>query len=65
MSSRRKFTSEYKREAIELVKAGNVPASQVARRLGINVSMSGRWRRELQGSVGKVFPAPASLVTRS
>jgi len=58
MSSRRKFTPEYKREAVQLVKAGNVPASQVARELGINANMLGRWCRELQSSVGKAFPGP-------
>lgn len=58
MSSRRKFTPEYKREAVQLVKAGDVPASQVARELGINANMLGRWCRELKGSAGKAFPGP-------
>lgn len=57
MSSRRKYTQEYKREAVQLVKSGGVPASQVARELGINANMLGRWCRELRGA-GKVFPGP-------
>jgi transposase len=58
MSSRRKYTQQYKREAVQLVKAGDVPASQVARELGINANMLGRWCRELQSSAGKAFPGP-------
>lgn len=58
MSSRRKFTQEYKREAVQLAQAGQVPQSQVARELGINANMLGRWCRELKGSAAKAFPGP-------
>jgi transposase len=56
MSSRRKYTQEYKREAVQLAKSGDVPMSQVARDLGINPNMLARWCRELQGSAAKAFP---------
>lgn len=47
MSSRRKYTQEYKREAVQLAQAGDVRVSQVARDLGINANMLGRWCREM------------------
>ena len=50
MSSRRKYTQEYKREAVQLARSGDVPMSQVASDLGINANMLARWCRELQGS---------------
>jgi transposase len=56
MRSRRKYTQEYKREAVQLVKAGDVAVSQVAKDLGINANMLGRWCRELKSSAGKAFP---------
>lgn len=36
MASRRKYSREYKWEAAQLVQAGDVAMSQVARELGIN-----------------------------
>jgi transposase-like protein len=38
MSSRRKYTQEYKREAVQLAQAGEAPLSQVARELGVTVA---------------------------
>ena len=44
MSSRRRYSQEYKREAVQMVRSGDVAVSQVARELGINANMLGRWR---------------------
>jgi transposase len=56
MWSRRTYAQEYKREAVQLARVGDVPVSQVARDLGINANMMGRWCREMQGSARKAFP---------
>lgn len=51
MPKRRKFSAEFKREAVGLVLSSDQPASQVARDLGINANVLTRWCREL-GAVG-------------
>jgi transposase len=47
MSKRRKFTKEFKQEAVGLVEEPGVSCAQIARDLGINANMLSRWRREL------------------
>ena len=49
MSSRRKrFTEEFKREAVRLVEETGRSASQVARELGITPSALCRWRKQFE-----------------
>jgi transposase-like protein len=45
MTKRRKrvFSAEFKREAVKLVKAGDKPATQIARELGVPQSSLYRW----------------------
>lgn len=43
-STRRKYTEEFKREAVKLVVEEGRKASEVARNLGIDRSMLDRWR---------------------
>lgn len=46
MGARRKFTAEYKREAVAMLDAPGVTVSQIAADLGIGANVLGRWRRE-------------------
>ena len=46
MSSRRKFSDEYKREAVRLATEPGVTKSQVASELGINANLLGRWCKD-------------------
>jgi transposase len=55
MATRRKFSAEYKREAVELAKSGGKPISQVARELGINAGVLSRWCREIAADEGTAF----------
>jgi transposase len=48
MVGRRKFSAEYKREAVAMLDAPGVTVSQIAADLGIGANMLGRWRRELR-----------------
>lgn len=58
MSSRRRFTQEFKREAVQMSKAAGVSARQVAQELGISANALSRWGRELEGSGQKAFQGP-------
>jgi transposase-like protein len=40
---RRKFSPEFRDEAVKMVTAGNRPTAQVARELGINPGTLGNW----------------------
>ena len=55
MSKRRKFSEEFKREAIGLTRQPNANVSQVARDIGVGAGLLGRWRRELEIDKAKAF----------
>lgn len=46
MSKRRKFSPEFKREAVQLARQPGVSCAQVARELGIGEGVLTRWKRE-------------------
>ena len=48
MGERRKYSAEFKREAVALASDPGVTKSQIARELAINVTLLGRWSRELK-----------------
>ena len=56
MQQRRKYSEEFKREAVALANQADVTLSQVARELGINGHMLGRWRRALEAEGAQAFP---------
>ena len=43
MGKRRKYSWEFKREAVVLANDPGVTKSQIARELGINTNLLGRW----------------------
>lgn len=65
MATRRRFSAEYKQEAVELARSSNKTASQIARDLGIDPNMLSRWCRELETSPQKAFPGKARHGMRS
>lgn len=56
MQKRRKYSQEYKREAIAFADQPGVTLKQVGEELGIHAGLIGRWRRELQSSGQSAFP---------
>jgi transposase-like protein len=44
MGKRRKFTNEFKLEAVRLAERGDVPVAQVARELDLNETVNARAR---------------------
>ncbi len=55
--SRRKFTREFKEEAVLLVKQSGVSISEIARNLGLNDNVLRRWVKEFAEANTKAFPA--------
>ena len=47
---RKKYSAEFKAEAVELVRSSSSSASAVARDLGLSPTMPNRWCREVQHS---------------
>jgi transposase len=54
--ARRKYSDEYKREAVALTQQPGVSLHQVAGDLGINANMLGRWRKAVREHDEKAFP---------
>ncbi len=56
MQKRRKYSQEYKQEAVQLVKQSAIPLTRVADNLGINANVLRRWHKELGQSGQHAFP---------
>ncbi len=56
MAQRRRFSAEYKREAVAMLDAPGVSVSQIATELGIGANVLGRWRREVRRTPAQAFP---------
>ena len=56
MQRRRKYTEEFKREAVAMANQSGVTLKQLGEELGVNPNQIGRWRRELEDSKSKAFP---------
>ena len=56
MQQRRKYSEEFKREAVGLTRLPGAKVSQIARDLGIRANQIHRWRRELEVGGKKAFP---------
>lgn len=55
MAKRRKYSEEFKREAVELTRQPGASVSQVARDIGVGANLLFRWRRKLEAE-DKAFP---------
>ena len=55
MPKRRKYSAEFKREAVAMANQPEVSKAQVSRELGISATMIARWSRELGESGAKAF----------
>ncbi len=55
MSQRKRYTKQFKDEAIQLVYQEGVSLTQIARDLGINAEMLRRWRKDAETLGPKAF----------
>jgi transposase len=53
---RRRYTAEFKKEAVELITREDYSVTQAAHSLGISRSMLDRWRREYRTREQDAFP---------
>lgn len=56
------YSREFKLEAIRLASAGDKPATQVARELGIRVNQLGKWKVQLEREASTGAPAKRGRV---
>ena len=49
MAKRRKYSEEFRREAVGLTRQPGASVSQVARDIGVAANLLFRWRRKLEG----------------
>jgi len=61
---RRRFTREFKVEAVRLARAGNKSQKAVAEDLGINPETLYRWAHELRQDPAQSFPGNGQLKER-
>jgi transposase len=58
MGTRKQFTPEFKREAVQLLESGSRPGSAIARELGIARNQRYKWQTELRARGAPAFPGP-------
>jgi transposase len=56
IAQRRRFSAEFKREAVGMLEAPGVSVTQIATEFGIGAAMLGRWRRERRQEAEQAFP---------
>ena len=54
--ARRRFTAEYKQEAVALVQQSDIPVAEIARNLGLHDNLLRRWVKEYADPVKRSFP---------
>lgn len=64
MAVRRRFTREFKLEAVRLVTDGGLSVVQAARDLDIRPDMLRRWRKQFENDPDQAFPGQGRLKPR-
>ena len=65
MGQRRRFTSEFKRQAVQLLNVGQRPAAEIARELGIPRNRLYKWQTELRARGSSAFPGSGGRKERT
>lgn len=65
MGTRKQFTPEFKREAVQLLASGSRTASALARELGIRRNQLYKWQREFQARGTGAFPGSGARKERT
>jgi transposase len=59
--TRRKFSREFKIEAVRLVTDGGQTIAESAHELGVNASLLGHWKRQLTKNGEQAFPGKGRM----
>ena len=63
MTKRKKYSKEFKLDAIALVKEQGYNQAEAARNLGLNPNMLGRWVKESESDDGQAFRGNGKLTS--
>lgn len=58
---RKRYTKEFKLEAIKLAERGGKPMAQIEQELGITNGLLGKWREKYKESGSEAFPGEGNL----
>ena len=58
MTKRKQYSSEFKRQAVELLETRDKTGMEVARQLGVKQNQLYKWREELKQKGDKAFKGP-------
>jgi len=61
MTKRKKYTKEFKLDAISLVRDQNLNIAEASRNLGVSAQMLGRWIKEEESEDGQAFRGNGNL----
>jgi transposase len=59
--TRRKYSREFKMEAVRLVTDSGQTIAETARELGINAGLLGRWKQQLSDNGEQAFPGKGRM----
>lgn len=59
--TRRKYSREFKIEAVRLVTEGGQTIAETARELGVNAGLLGHWKRQLTRNGEQAFPGKGRM----
>lgn len=61
MRTRRKFTQEFKRQAVAMIVDQGLSVSEVARDLDVGVNLLRKWKHQLEAEGDRAFPGNGQL----
>ena len=64
MGKQRRFTQEFKLEAVRLLEAGSRPAAEIARELGVPRNRLYKWQEQVRNKVAVVIVSSGYYVAR-
>ena len=59
--TRKKYTREFKIEAVRLLTGSNMSIAQAGKDLGVNPNVLARWKKEFQSDNSQAFPGTGHL----
>ena len=61
MATRKKYSKEFKSDAVSLITEQQYPRAEAARSLGLHANMLSRWAKEVQSEAGQAFRGNGKL----